>query len=167
MTTITAIFTGVAAHIAKYADAVVVSSGGGTQILVSGTPGLREDGTPPEEFTEVRQRAGPTSKTRSPRPELALAMNNAVSRLAALMSIGSIGLISVGTASATGFAPRDRGQRPTIRPGRVLRCAVDNQSSYRVPTCALRHRGVVPRSARCAARCGQQPSAATEPPPPQ
>jgi enamine deaminase RidA (YjgF/YER057c/UK114 family) len=55
VTTITAIFTGVAAHIAKYADAVVVSSGGGTQILVSGTPGLREDGTPPEEFTEARQ----------------------------------------------------------------------------------------------------------------
>jgi 2-iminobutanoate/2-iminopropanoate deaminase len=55
LTTITPIFTGVAAHIAKYADAVVVS-GGGTQILVSGTPGLREDGTPPEDFTdEARQ----------------------------------------------------------------------------------------------------------------
>jgi hypothetical protein len=35
---------------------------------------------------------------------LASAINNAVSRLAALMSIGSIGLISVGAASATGFA---------------------------------------------------------------
>jgi EmrB/QacA subfamily drug resistance transporter len=35
---------------------------------------------------------------------LASAINNAVSRLAALMSIGSIGLISVGTPSATGFA---------------------------------------------------------------
>ena len=35
---------------------------------------------------------------------LASAINNAVSRLAALMSIGSMGLISVGTASATGFA---------------------------------------------------------------
>lgn len=35
---------------------------------------------------------------------MASAINNAVSRLAALMSIGSIGLISVGTASATGFA---------------------------------------------------------------
>nr|WP_231120863.1 MFS transporter [Mycobacterium colombiense] len=35
---------------------------------------------------------------------LASAINNAVSRLAALMSIGSIGLISVGTVSATGFA---------------------------------------------------------------
>jgi hypothetical protein len=44
MTTITPICTGVAAHIAKYADAVAVS-GGGTKIFVSGTPGLREDGT--------------------------------------------------------------------------------------------------------------------------
>jgi EmrB/QacA subfamily drug resistance transporter len=34
---------------------------------------------------------------------LASAINNAVSRLAALMSIGSIGLISVGAPSATGF----------------------------------------------------------------
>jgi hypothetical protein len=52
MTTITPIFTGVAAHIAIYADAVAVSGGGGTQIFVSGTPGLREDGTPPEDFTD-------------------------------------------------------------------------------------------------------------------
>jgi EmrB/QacA subfamily drug resistance transporter len=35
---------------------------------------------------------------------LASAINNAVSRLAALISIGSMGMISVGTASATGFA---------------------------------------------------------------
>jgi MFS family permease len=35
---------------------------------------------------------------------LASAINNAVSRLAALMSIGSIGLINVGAAGATGFA---------------------------------------------------------------
>ncbi|OBG33144.1 MFS transporter [Mycobacterium alsense] len=35
---------------------------------------------------------------------LASAINNAVSRLAALMSIGSMGLITVGAASATGFA---------------------------------------------------------------
>lgn len=35
---------------------------------------------------------------------LVSAINNAVSRLAALMSIGSIGLITAGTASATGFA---------------------------------------------------------------
>ena len=55
MTTITPVLTGVAAHIAKYADAVA-ASGCGTQIFVSGTPGLREDGTPPEDFTdEARQ----------------------------------------------------------------------------------------------------------------
>lgn len=55
MTTITRIHTGVADHIGKYADAVVVS-GGGTQIFVSGTPGVREDGTLPEHFTdEARQ----------------------------------------------------------------------------------------------------------------
>lgn len=35
---------------------------------------------------------------------LASGINNAVSRLAALMSIGSMGLITVGVASATGFA---------------------------------------------------------------
>jgi EmrB/QacA subfamily drug resistance transporter len=35
---------------------------------------------------------------------LASAINNAVSRLAALMSIGSVGLISVGAVSAAGFA---------------------------------------------------------------
>jgi EmrB/QacA subfamily drug resistance transporter len=35
---------------------------------------------------------------------IASAINNAVSRLAALMSIGSIGLISVGSANAAGFA---------------------------------------------------------------
>jgi 2-iminobutanoate/2-iminopropanoate deaminase len=56
MTTTNQIFTGVAAHIGKYADAVAISGGGGTQILVSGTPGLREDGTVPEDFTdEARQ----------------------------------------------------------------------------------------------------------------
>lgn len=56
MTTITPILTGVAAHITSgYVDAVSLS-GGGTQILVSGTPGVREDGTLPEEFSdEVRQ----------------------------------------------------------------------------------------------------------------
>jgi enamine deaminase RidA (YjgF/YER057c/UK114 family) len=55
MTIITPILTGVAAHIGTYADAVALS-GNGTQILVSGTPGLREDGTPPEDFTdEARQ----------------------------------------------------------------------------------------------------------------
>ena len=55
MTTITPIFTGVAAHIAKYADAVAVS-GGGTTIYVSGTPGLREDGAPPEDFADEARR---------------------------------------------------------------------------------------------------------------
>jgi enamine deaminase RidA (YjgF/YER057c/UK114 family) len=56
MTTITPIYTGVAAHIGKYADAVAVSGGGGTQVFVSGTPGLRDDGTLPEDFTdEARQ----------------------------------------------------------------------------------------------------------------
>jgi enamine deaminase RidA (YjgF/YER057c/UK114 family) len=57
MTTITPIFTGVAAHITTgYADAVVVPTGAGTQILVSGTPGLGEDGAPPEDFAdEARQ----------------------------------------------------------------------------------------------------------------
>jgi 2-iminobutanoate/2-iminopropanoate deaminase len=55
MTTITPVLTGVAAHIGRYADAVSVSRGS-TQIFVSGTPGLREDGTPPEDFTdEARQ----------------------------------------------------------------------------------------------------------------
>jgi len=51
MTITTPIFTGVAAHIGKYADAVAVS-GNRTQVFVSGTPGLREDGTTPEDFTE-------------------------------------------------------------------------------------------------------------------
>jgi 2-iminobutanoate/2-iminopropanoate deaminase len=56
MTTVTPIFTGVAAQIGNYADAVAMSNGGGTQIFVSGTPGLREDGSLPEDFTdEIRQ----------------------------------------------------------------------------------------------------------------
>lgn len=55
MTSITPILTGVAAHIGHYADAVAVS-GSGTHIFVSGTPGVREDGTVPEDFTdEARQ----------------------------------------------------------------------------------------------------------------
>jgi 2-iminobutanoate/2-iminopropanoate deaminase len=55
MTIITPILTGVAAHIGHYADAVAVS-GSGTYIFVSGTPGVREDGTVPEDFTdEARQ----------------------------------------------------------------------------------------------------------------
>jgi enamine deaminase RidA (YjgF/YER057c/UK114 family) len=51
MTTITPIHTGVADHIGHYADAVAVF-GAGTTIFVSGTPGVREDGTLPEDFTE-------------------------------------------------------------------------------------------------------------------
>ncbi|OBK66469.1 enamine deaminase RidA [Mycobacterium colombiense] len=55
MTTISRIRTGVADHIGKYADAVAVS-GGGTYIFVAGTPGVREDGSLPEDFTdEARQ----------------------------------------------------------------------------------------------------------------
>ncbi|OBH53799.1 RidA family protein [Mycobacterium sp. E2479] len=55
MTTISRIHTGVADHIGKYADAVAVS-GSGTYIFVAGTPGVREDGTLPEDFTdEARQ----------------------------------------------------------------------------------------------------------------
>jgi len=51
-TTSTRIHTGVGAHIATgYADAIAVPSAG-TTIYVSGTPGLREDGTTPEDFTE-------------------------------------------------------------------------------------------------------------------
>jgi 2-iminobutanoate/2-iminopropanoate deaminase len=54
-TTFAPILTGVAAPIGTYAGSVVVS-GGGIQVFVSGTPGLREDGTPPEDFTdEARQ----------------------------------------------------------------------------------------------------------------
>ena len=62
--------------------------------------------------------------------------------------------------------PRVRGERRTIRPRRVVRRAVDNQSPCRMPTCALRHRGVVPRPVRCAARPGQQPPGAPETSPP-
>jgi len=55
MTAITRFSTGVADHIGRYADAIT-ASGGGTQIFVSGTPGVREDGTIPEDFTdEARQ----------------------------------------------------------------------------------------------------------------
>lgn len=55
MTTVTPILTGVADHIGHYADALAVS-GSSTMIFVSGTPGVREDGTLPEDFTdEARQ----------------------------------------------------------------------------------------------------------------
>jgi 2-iminobutanoate/2-iminopropanoate deaminase len=45
------ISTGVAAHIGKYADAVRIPAGAEV-IYTSGTPGLRPDGTVPEDFTE-------------------------------------------------------------------------------------------------------------------
>jgi hypothetical protein len=90
------------------------------------------------------------------RSGLASAINNAVSRLAALISIGSMGVISGGTASAIGFAHVVRGERRTIRRERVVRRAADNRSPC-APTCTQRHLGVVPRSARCATRPGQQP----------
>jgi 2-iminobutanoate/2-iminopropanoate deaminase len=51
MTTIAPILTGVAAHIGTYADAVAIPNPG-TSIFVSGTPGLREDGTPLQDFTD-------------------------------------------------------------------------------------------------------------------
>ena len=51
MTTITPICTGVADHIGHYADALAIS-GSGTTIFVAGTPGVRDDGTVPEDFTE-------------------------------------------------------------------------------------------------------------------
>jgi 2-iminobutanoate/2-iminopropanoate deaminase len=43
--------TGVAARIGKYADAVRIPAGAEV-IYTSGTPGLREDGTLPKDFTE-------------------------------------------------------------------------------------------------------------------
>jgi 2-iminobutanoate/2-iminopropanoate deaminase len=43
--------TGVAAHIGRYADAVRIPPGAEV-IYTSGTPGLRPDGTVPEDFTE-------------------------------------------------------------------------------------------------------------------
>ena len=55
MTLVTPILTGVAAHIGHYSDALVLS-GCHTEVLVSGTPGLRDDGTVPTNFIdEARQ----------------------------------------------------------------------------------------------------------------
>jgi 2-iminobutanoate/2-iminopropanoate deaminase len=45
------ISSGVAAHIGKYADAVRIPAGAEV-VYTSGTPGLRPDGTVPEDFTE-------------------------------------------------------------------------------------------------------------------
>lgn len=49
--TFESISTGVAAHIGRYADAVRIPAGADV-IYTSGTPGLRPDGTLPEDFTE-------------------------------------------------------------------------------------------------------------------
>lgn len=49
--TFEAIGTGVAAHIGRYAEAVRIPAGAEV-IYTSGTPGLRPDGTLPEDFTE-------------------------------------------------------------------------------------------------------------------
>jgi enamine deaminase RidA (YjgF/YER057c/UK114 family) len=48
--------TGIAAHIGKYADAVRIPPGAEV-IYTSGTPGLRRDGTLPEDFTEEATQA--------------------------------------------------------------------------------------------------------------
>lgn len=49
--TFESISTGIAAHIGRYADAVRIPAGAEV-IYTSGTPGLRPDGTLPEDFTE-------------------------------------------------------------------------------------------------------------------
>lgn len=48
--------TGVAAHIGRYADAVRVPAGSEV-VYTSGTPGLRPDGTLPEDFAEEAAQA--------------------------------------------------------------------------------------------------------------
>jgi len=98
---------------------------------------------------------------------LASAINNAVSRLAALMSIGSIGLVSIGTASATGFAHALEVSAALFALGAL--CAallITNPPAGCQPVpCDI--------AALCRDRPGVQPSlasipsAATEPSPPQ
>jgi 2-iminobutanoate/2-iminopropanoate deaminase len=51
-----AVKTGVASHLGRYADVVVVPAGY-RHFYVSGTPGLRADGTLPEEFAEEARQA--------------------------------------------------------------------------------------------------------------
>ena len=92
---------------------------------------------------------------------LASAINNAVSRLAALVSIGSMGLITVGTANAAGFAHVLEVSAALFALARAVRRAVDYQSSCRVTTCPMRRRGVVPRSTRCATRRGLESAGRT------
>jgi 2-iminobutanoate/2-iminopropanoate deaminase len=50
------ISTGIAAHIGKYADAVRIPAGAEI-IYTSGTPGLRPDGTLPDDFSEEATQA--------------------------------------------------------------------------------------------------------------
>ncbi|OBB68091.1 MFS transporter [Mycobacterium sp. 852014-50255_SCH5639931] len=97
---------------------------------------------------------------------IASAINNAVSRLAALMSIGSLGLISVGAASATGFAHVLEVSAALFALGAL--CAallITNLPACQPVPCDI--------AALCRDRPGVQPalasspSAATEPPPPQ
>jgi 2-iminobutanoate/2-iminopropanoate deaminase len=51
-----ALSTGIAHHIGRYSDAVRVPAGY-EQIFVSGTPGLRPDGSLPEDFSEEAAQA--------------------------------------------------------------------------------------------------------------
>ena len=48
--------TGIGAHIGTYADAVQIPAGAEV-VYTSGTPGLRPDGSLPEDFTEVATQA--------------------------------------------------------------------------------------------------------------
>jgi 2-iminobutanoate/2-iminopropanoate deaminase len=48
--------TGVSRHIGIYSDAVALPPGA-TQVVLSGTPGLRPDGTRPEDFAEEARQA--------------------------------------------------------------------------------------------------------------
>ncbi len=98
---------------------------------------------------------------------LASAINNAVSRLAALVSTGSMGLISVGTASATGFAHVLEVSAALFAVGALCAALLiaNPRAECRPVPCEI--------AALCRDRPGVQaapaasPSAATEPPPPQ
>jgi hypothetical protein len=74
---------------------------------------------------------------------------------------GHIVLMATEVDARRRIRPRVPGERRTIRTGRALRRAVDNQFSCRVPTCLVRRRGVVPRSTRCATRRGLEPAGRT------
>jgi hypothetical protein len=64
MTIPEAFSTGVAHRIGRYSDAVRVPAGY-EQIVTSGTPGLRLDGTLPDDFAEEARQPGATSPRRS------------------------------------------------------------------------------------------------------